>query len=110
MEALSLHVDFNADDDQGVIRTLRRYANRPDALAVGEPVRLYDAEGNQCLGYVLDLDEEFVSVKVERSTWIDAQPVVVVAQSDDLTAVLRRRVVMVASSQTSTTEEFSTLA
>lgn len=68
-----LLVDFNNDDDDDVIRALRKHA--PNTVVPGQPLRLYDREGNKCLGYVVSADAKFVNVKPEWSTWIDANPV-----------------------------------
>lgn len=102
----TLTVDFNNDDDDDVVRALRKRASDPDGLYVGQALRLEDGEGNACLGRVVKLDGKSVWAKAEYSTWIDAEPVRG-PQAEDMTLVLLNRARFTATSDTSTTRELA---
>lgn len=102
----SVFVDFNADEGN-VIRALRKRASMPDDLDFGQALRLEDHEGNSCLGYVVDLTERHVMVRPDYSTWIDANPVHITQQKQQLDEALRQRLRFTASADTTTTPELA---
>jgi hypothetical protein len=83
----SLRVDFNRADDDDVIWAFRKRASDPAGLELEQALRLYDYEGNQCLGYVVGLLKDKVEVRLEPSTWIDAKPVKVTPVVDLMEAL-----------------------
>jgi hypothetical protein len=76
-EPLSIRVDFNRADDDDIIWAFLDRASDPDALAVGSAARLYDFEGNECLGYVTRMADDVIYVRPEWTTWRDAAPVTI---------------------------------
>lgn len=99
---ISIQVDFNNDDDDDVIRALFKRVSDPGALAVGLPVRLYDGEGNECLGYVVKLDDRSVWAKAEYGTW--TQPIRI-EPLEQLDRVLADQIRFFAQTDTSATPE-----
>jgi hypothetical protein len=79
-EPLSLSVDFNRLDDDEVLWVPRDLA--PDAGA-RQPVILYDADGNRCLGIIKRMDVRRIYIKAMLSTWQDAHPVDVSIQGTE---------------------------
>ena len=102
-----LRVDFNNDDDNDVIRALRKRASDPERLHVGQAIRLEDGEGNACLGHVVKLSDTSVWVKALYSTWIDATPVTI---TQDLDAEVLRQIRFTTDSDTSTSVEIASVA
>ncbi len=80
-ETLSLRVDFNRADDNDIVWAYCDRASNPGAVVEGAALRLYDYEGNECLGYVIRVDEDVAYVRAEWSTWRDAEPI----RSEELT-------------------------
>ena len=101
-EAQTLLVDFNRLDDDDVLWAPK--AALPSARP-GQAVVLLDREGNRCLGYVLSITGKRVTARAELSTWIDADAVEIVAESNDLDQVLadRARLVVRTSAPTAPT-------
>jgi hypothetical protein len=73
--APTLRVDFNRADDDEIVWAYRDRSNKPDGFTVGEFIELCDYEGNRCLGSVVEIDGEIVRVKLELTTWMDADPI-----------------------------------
>lgn len=83
-----------------MIWAYRERASKPDRLAEGQFLRLYDHEGNECLGVVVRLEEEIVHVRADWGTWRDAHPVAVRPEGEQLDEVLLRAVRISSGEQT----------
>ncbi len=70
---LQIGADFNALDDDGRVKASLRYAATPEIPAVGEWVLLADADGNNCLARVEEVDGLSIVARADWLTWIPSQ-------------------------------------
>jgi hypothetical protein len=71
-QLVSFRVDFNAVDDSNRLRALGRYASSPawKQAEVGQPVRVFDADGNQGVAIVESVPKrDLFYLRVNWSTW-----------------------------------------
>jgi len=68
---MKLRVDFNNVADDGVlVKGSLRHADDPSRVPEPrESIFLYDAEGNDCYGYVDHVQGQIVYVRVDDTTW-----------------------------------------
>ena len=88
MAAQNLRVDFNRADDDDIVWAYRDRSDDPDGLDPGMFLRLYDWEGNECLGVVDRIEGLLVYVVLQLGTWRDAHPVTVEDAQPDLVSAL----------------------
>lgn len=71
---LKLWVDFNEVYGEDVWTSLRRANFVPEGEPeIGQWVELYDHEGNVCQGMVTKVDDPIIWLRLDLSTWIDAE-------------------------------------
>jgi hypothetical protein len=64
-----LEVDFNDIDERDRVRASLRFSNTWARPAVGDWVRLFDAEGNTAIGQVDEAHHLIVRVRIDWGTW-----------------------------------------
>jgi hypothetical protein len=64
-----LEVDFNDIDERDRVRASLRFSNTWVRPAVGDWVRLFDAEGNTGVGQVDEARHLIVRVRIDWGTW-----------------------------------------
>lgn len=66
MNVKRLNADFNAQDAEGLLATLRKRA--PDVV-VGERVELYESDEDRCEGVVEKLTDSLIYSRPDWNTW-----------------------------------------
>jgi hypothetical protein len=78
---LRLWADFNEVEEEILWTSLRRVSFVPEGEPeIGQRVELYDHEGNACQGIVTKVRGPIVWVRLDLSTWIDAEAVQIVSE------------------------------
>lgn len=73
---MRLWADFNEVDGEMIWTSLRRASFVPDGEPeVGQLVELWDHEGNVCWGVVTNVDDPIVYIRLDLSTWVDAESI-----------------------------------
>lgn len=73
---MRLWADFNAADGEMIWTSLRRAGFVPEGEpAIGQRIELWDHEGNVCMGVVTRVDDPIVYLRLDLSTWEDADSV-----------------------------------
>jgi hypothetical protein len=71
---MRLWADFNDVDGEMIWTSLRRASFIPDGEPeVGQWIELWDYEGNTCKGIVTRVDDPIVYLRLDLSTWEDAE-------------------------------------
>lgn len=71
---MRLWADFNDVDGEMIWTSLRRASFIPDGEPeLGQWIELYDHEGNVCMGVVTQVDDPIVYLRLDLSTWEDAE-------------------------------------
>ena len=69
-----LWADFNEVDGDMIWTSLRRADFVPEGEPeIGQRIELWDHEGNVCWGVVTKVDEPIVWLRLDLSTWVDAE-------------------------------------
>lgn len=81
---MKLWADFNEVDGEMIWTSLRRVDFLPEGEPeIGQRVDLWDHEGNVCTGIVTNVDDPIVWLRLDFSTWIDAQSVHIASRFGD---------------------------